>query len=74
MCDGLLLAIDQGTTNTKAIFADRDGQPIFVTSSPVSLSQPKPDFVEQDPLALWQSVTRTIADCERTPARAKLLP
>lgn len=63
MCDGLLLAIDQGTTNTKAILVARDGQPVFVASSPVSLSQPKPDFVEQDPLALWQSVTRTIADC-----------
>lgn len=61
--DGLLLAIDQGTTNTKAILVTRDGQPIFVSSSPVGLLQPKPDFVEQDPLDLWKSVTNVIADC-----------
>ena len=72
MCGGLLLAIDQGTTNTKAILVAQDGQPVFVASSPVSLSQPKPDFVEQDPLALWQSVTRTIADCVKNVGADKI--
>jgi glycerol kinase len=61
--DGLLLSIDQGTTNTKAILVGRDGQPIFVASSPIDLLQPKPGFVEQDALVLWESVTRVIADC-----------
>lgn len=72
MHDGLLLAIDQGTTNTKAILVAQDGQPVFVASSPVSLLQPRPDFVEQDPLALWQSVIKVIADCVKNAGAAKV--
>lgn len=63
--DGLLLAIDQGTTNTKAILVTRDGQPIFVASSPICLLQSQPDFVEQNPLDLWKSVIGAVADCVR---------
>ena len=62
-CDELLLAIDQGTTNTKAILVPRDGRPVFVTSSAVSLSQLNNGFLEQDPLLLWESVVRVVADC-----------
>lgn len=72
MRGGLLLAIDQGTTNTKAILVGQDGQPVFVASSPVGLLQPKPDFVEQDPLALWQSVIKTIADCVKNVGAEKI--
>jgi glycerol kinase len=60
---GLLLAIDQGTTNTKAILVARDGRPVFVATAPVALQHPRADFVEQDPLDLWASVTRAAADC-----------
>jgi len=58
-----LLAIDQGTTNTKAILVSRDGRPAFVTSAPVGLLHPRAGFVEQDPLALWASVSQAAADC-----------
>jgi glycerol kinase len=61
--EGLLLAIDQGTTNTKAILVGRDGQPVFVASAATELLQPKPDFVEQDPLAIWESVLKATAAC-----------
>jgi glycerol kinase len=56
MASDCILAIDQGTTNTKALLFDREGQPVFKTASPVSLLQPEPGYVEQDPLALWESV------------------
>jgi glycerol kinase len=59
----LILAIDQGTTNTKALLVDRDGQPVFRASVPVDLLQPRPGFVEQDPIALWLSVRAVIGDC-----------
>ena len=52
----LLLAIDQGTTNTKALLVDREGRIVFRTSEPLTLHTPQPGFVEQDPLALWTSV------------------
>lgn len=59
----LILAIDQGTTNTKALLVDRVGQPIFRASASVQLLTPRADFVEQDPLALWQSVLEVAEAC-----------
>ena len=63
MASGVVLAIDQGTTNTKALLVGRDGLPVFRASAPVSLLQPQPDFIEQDPSGLWQSVCEVIRQC-----------
>lgn len=52
----LILAIDQGTTNTKALLIDRSGRPVFRTSAPLSLSTSREGHVEQDPNELWNSV------------------
>ena len=60
-----ILAIDQGTTNTKALLADREGRTVFHASAPVAILQPQPGFVEQDPIALWRSVICVIEDCVR---------
>src|ERR1700678_2721062 len=60
---GWILAIDQGTTNTKALLVGRDGQPAFRTSTPVTIQTPRPGWVEQDALALWQSVLTVIQAC-----------
>jgi len=56
MSAGLILAIDQGTTNTKALLVDRAGSPIFRTSSALAIVTTPSGFVEQDPIALWRSV------------------
>jgi glycerol kinase len=61
--DGLLLAIDQGTTNTKCVLVGRDGRPLFVATAPVGLQHPRAGFVEQDPLAIWTSVEQAVAEC-----------
>ena len=60
-----ILAIDQGTTNTKALLVDREGRTVYRASAALELMQPQPGFVEQDPLALWQSVVEVAADCVR---------
>jgi glycerol kinase len=65
MPSGLILAIDQGTTNTKALLVARTGEPVFRASCPVALVHGIQGHVEQDPLALWESVCKTIADCVR---------
>jgi len=65
MPSGLILAIDQGTTNTKALLVARTGEPVFRASSPVALVHSIHGHVEQDPLALWESVCRAISDCVR---------
>jgi len=58
-----ILAIDQGTTNTKALLTDREGQTVYRASAPLQVLQPQPGFVEQDPIALWQSVVQVVEAC-----------
>src|SRR5580692_11619071 len=60
-----ILAIDQGTTNTKAVLVDREGRIVYRAAAPLEILQPQPGFVEQDPIALWQSVVQVIAACVR---------
>jgi glycerol kinase len=60
-----ILAIDQGTTNTKALLVDREGRIVYRAATPLEILQPQRGFVEQDPLALWQSVVQVIAECVR---------
>jgi glycerol kinase len=59
----LLLAIDQGTSGTKAILADRTGAIVARGHAPIGESHPHPGWVEQDPLEIWHSVQRAVADC-----------
>ncbi len=58
-----ILAVDQGTTNTKALLFDSEGMAISRASAPVTLLQPMPGYVEQDPLELWQSVRQVMSEC-----------
>jgi len=59
----LILAIDQGTTNTKVLLVDRAGAVRARASRPLSIAFPKPGWVEQDACALWTSVTEAVDDC-----------
>lgn len=43
-----ILALDEGTTNAKAVLVDRDGQIVSVGSTPLSVSHPQPSWAEQD--------------------------
>ncbi len=60
-----ILAIDQGTTNSKAVLVDREGRIVYRASTPLEILLPQPGFVEQDPLALWRSVVQVISACTR---------
>ncbi|GAB3810015.1 FGGY-family carbohydrate kinase [Kribbella italica] len=55
-----VLAIDQGTTNTKAVLVDASGAVLAGGSAPVGLSTPRPGWVEQDADELWASVLSAI--------------
>lgn len=56
MAAGLILAIDQGTTNTKALLVDRSGVPVFRASTSLELITSGDGFVEQNAEELWNSV------------------
>ena len=59
----LILAIDQGTTNTKAIVVDRDSRILARASVPVEIAFPKSGWVEQNPVAIWEAVESVIDSC-----------
>ncbi len=58
-----VLAIDQGTTNTKVLLFDDEAHVVARASRPVSIAFPQPGWVEQDPVGIWRSVTDGIAAC-----------
>ncbi|HLH63247.1 MAG TPA: glycerol kinase GlpK [Ktedonobacteraceae bacterium] len=51
-----ILAIDQGTTRTKALIFDANASPLAESSSEIPLTYPHPGWVEQNPGDLLQSV------------------
>ena len=51
-----ILAIDQGTTSTRAILFNHEGNPFCVAQREVECLFPKSGWVESDALALWVSV------------------
>ena len=58
-----ILAIDQGTTNTKAILVDERGSVLKRASQAQTVSYPRPAWVEQDPLLIWNNVLSVVAEC-----------
>lgn len=60
---GLILAVDQGTTNTKALLINAQGTIVAQAARPLVQSYPHPAWVEQDALAVWESVRAVIDEC-----------
>ena len=58
-----ILAIDQGTTNTKALLVDKSGGLYSRGSVPTGVHYPQPGWVEQDPRDIWQCTLDAIAQC-----------
>jgi len=60
-----ILAIDQGTTSTKAVLVSPAGETLAAATVRVARTFPRPGWVEQDPAELWASVRGAI---EQLPA------
>lgn len=58
-----ILAIDQGTTNTKALLLDGQGQVQARAARPVPISYPRSGWVEQDANLIWRTVLEASAAC-----------
>ena len=50
-----ILALDQGTTSSRAIVFDRNGLPAASAQKEFTLFYPKPDWVEHDPEEIWST-------------------
>ena len=58
---GYIMAIDQGTTSTRAILFNHRGEVHSMGSREIKQIYPQPGWVEHDPIDVWQSVL----DCAR---------
>lgn len=58
-----VLAIDQGTTNTKALVLDPDGRIVARHSVPTPIAYPRPGWVEQSGDEIWRATTAAIDGC-----------
>ena len=68
MPDSYILAIDQGTSGTKAVVFDSRGQIAAKATCPIQSSFPQPGFVEQDPKEIYQSVLKAAGSCQAAAA------
>src|SRR5689334_4002955 len=57
-----ILALDQGTTSSRAIVFDREGQIVSIAQQEYEQIYPQPGWVEHDPEVIWQSQMRTAAE------------
>ena len=64
-----VLAIDQGTTSSRAIVFDRAGAPVALSQRELEQHYPRAGWVEHDPETIWQD---TVAVCREALARAGL--
>jgi len=55
MADRLILALDQGTTSSRAILFGRDGRPVAQAQREFPQHFPAPGHVEHDPEDIWES-------------------
>jgi glycerol kinase len=49
-----ILAIDQGTTSTRAILFDSDARPVVMAQRELQQHYPRPGWVEHDPEDIWR--------------------
>jgi glycerol kinase len=54
-----ILALDQGTTSSRAIVLNREGAVISAAQAEFPQIYPKPGWVEHDPMAIWSSQNAT---------------
>ena len=57
-----ILALDQGTTSSRAIVFDREGRIVSLAQEEFSQKYPQPGWVEHDPEEIWRSQARTAGE------------
>ncbi len=60
-----LLALDQGTTSSRAIVFREDGRVHSMAQQEFAQHYPQPGWVEHDPMAIWQSQLHTAREALR---------
>ena len=63
MDETFILAVDQGTSATKTVVFDTQGQIVAQATEPLKSYFPQPGFVEQEPLEIYQNVLASVKEC-----------
>ncbi|WP_339641326.1 FGGY-family carbohydrate kinase [Jannaschia helgolandensis] len=58
-----VLAIDEGTTNSKAVLVSQEGEIIASGSAPVPTQHPQSGWVQQDANEIWEATRKAISTC-----------
>ena len=66
MNDALILALDQGTTSTRAILFDAAGQPLATASRPLKQSYPADGWVEHDAAEIRDAAIAVLREAVQT--------
>ncbi|ENZ81796.1 MULTISPECIES: glycerol kinase GlpK [Caulobacter] len=70
MAQDLILALDQGTTSTRAILFDRAGQPLAEASRPLRQSYPRDGWVEHDAEEIHAACVAVLREATEASGRA----
>ena len=70
MAEPLLLALDQGTTSTRAILFDRAGQPLATATRPLRQSYPADGWVEHDAEEIYVACVEVLREAVEGSGRA----
>ncbi|WP_116087043.1 FGGY family carbohydrate kinase [Tropicimonas sp. IMCC34011] len=73
MAQQVILAIDEGTTNSKAVFVSATGEIIASGAAPVPIAHPRSGWVEQDADEIWQATRKAIATCRAAAPEAEIV-
>lgn len=57
-----IVALDQGTTSSRAIVMDHDANIVSVSQREFTQIYPKPGWVEHDPMEIWASQSSTLVE------------
>ena len=57
-----ILALDQGTTSSRAILYDREGKVVKITQKEFTQIYPKAGWVEHDPMEIWGSQSGVVSE------------
>jgi len=68
----VILAIDQGTTNSKAALISPDGRLVASGTARVGVSSPRAGWIEQDAERIWTSVLEAMAACLENAPNAEI--
>ena len=60
--NGYVIALDQGTTSSRAIIFDSNGIPVSIGQYPFPQIFPKPGWVEHDPMVILDTQLRAMAE------------